>query len=317
MNLVQLVEIFKVKIHISEKNPTLATMNKLLDFIGQGLCSPKEIDPSEVKEEIYRFLTEKFPKFTGRSKALRHLHSFWDAMVLKAYLDVSPIRDVPRIILEDQTFRCLEILKIIQSDAVSDEELGRRLLVGESQIREDMRLLQNGIELPGGFNVQIEETRKHGGKRKFFSSSHPVFAAFNLLQLFQLYRHIDMLTEDDPAHDILHYLGEVTCSQLTDYARERLKVNGIDIDRYSKGSVTRNIRESEWKTQDIINHAYKSSGLKVFVVILEDGQEIRLEGTVVHYWDREDGDWFFRLKTGDEIRTIFRASLVRCAEIEG
>ena len=141
------------------------------------------------------------------------------------YLEKEEGEKVDSVLFEKRFFdypfeRQLEIAKFLHEPHTL-EEIEERFDISEETRRNDIRALEEGIEVLGA-TISIKKERKRG-KNYYRTTMHPVFLPLNLTEVYALTTYLNnVLDPSDQNTQVIRNISERIKSQLSDYALNKL-----------------------------------------------------------------------------------------------
>lgn len=122
----------------------------------------------------------------------------------------------------DETIeRQLEIVKYLQNNPKKMEEIAQVFGVRRQTIGDDLKALEEGIEVLGS-TISIEKERQ-GTSYLYSTTVHPVFLPLNLTEVYAMTVYLDnTINQNDPNAQIIRNISARIKSQLSDYAKAKL-----------------------------------------------------------------------------------------------
>ena len=159
---------------------------------------------SQTKKEKVRRIVVDFYKYLRREKNI----------IIESPLDNKRFYD--------ETFeRQLEIVKFLQNNPTKMEEIAQVFGVKRQTIGDDLKALEEGIEVLGS-TISIEKERQ-GTSYLYSTTVHPVFLPLNLTEIYAMTVYLDnTINQYDPNAQIIRNISARIKSQLSDYAKAKL-----------------------------------------------------------------------------------------------
>ena len=159
---------------------------------------------SQTKKEKVRRIVVDFYKYLRREKNI----------IIESPLDNKRFYD--------ETFeRQLEIVKFLQNNPTKMEEIAQVFGVKRQTIGDDLKALEEGIEVLGS-TISIEKERQ-GTSYLYSTTVHPVFLPLNLTEVYAMTVYLDnTINQNDPNAQIIRNISARIKSQLSDYAKAKL-----------------------------------------------------------------------------------------------
>lgn len=205
---------------------------------------------------------------SGDEKQREVILMFYEYLLNNYNIDVcSKLKD--KILINSPLLREIEIAKFLHSNP-SREEIMDEFIINDRELRKELSDLKNGISLLNT-EIKLNINNIESGKLECSSTVHPVLLPLNLTELYALLKYLPVILDstNDPNKDVILDILDKIMPQLTNYAKEKLNISNLLVDRVAfheeKELITKG---KEWQ---IIN-AMKNGAECIFYL---DDREVR------------------------------------------
>lgn len=170
-----------------------------------------ECIPAAVKESVTSYPRDHNTAIEIYKKYLNFVR---EKYAVSVHVDFPPT-------FNSQFDRQMYIVKSLHAGDKTSEQLADELWVSERTIREDLRQLDEGINVLGQRLAVSRSTVLRNRRMK--NTIHPIFLSANLTQVVVLLRGLEMQARDPAYREYAERLARNIWNELSDYARTRIK----------------------------------------------------------------------------------------------